>query len=92
MLKACFRLDGRVQREKEKLLVAPSSTEGSEEGPILGYVPVSLRIQPPVNTRDLNIRRWRRQRNVAEKVNSRSFNRHRDYFKSLTLSNLGEPS
>ena len=31
--------------------------------------------------------------NVAEKVNqARSFNLHRDYFKSLTLSNLGEPS
>ena len=28
---------------------------------------------------------------VAEKVNSRSFNLHRDYFKSLTLSNVGEP-
>ena len=27
----------------------------------------------------------------AEKVNSRSFNLHRDYFKSLTLSNVGEP-
>ena len=30
--------------------------------------------------------------NVAEKVNSRSFNLHRDYLKSLTLSNVGEPS
>ena len=30
--------------------------------------------------------------NVAEKVNSRSFNLHRDYSKSLTLSNGGEPS
>ena len=30
--------------------------------------------------------------NVAEKVNSRSFNLHRDYFKSLTLWNVGEPS
>ena len=30
--------------------------------------------------------------NVAEKVNSRSFNLHRSYSKSLTLSNLGEPS
>ena len=30
--------------------------------------------------------------NVAEKVNSRSFNLHRDYSKSLTLSNVGEPS
>ena len=31
--------------------------------------------------------------NVAEKVNqARSFNLHRDYFKSLTFSNLGEPS
>ena len=29
---------------------------------------------------------------VAEKVNSRSFNLHRDYSKSLTLSNVGEPS
>ena len=29
---------------------------------------------------------------VAEKVNSRSFNFHRDYSKSLTLSNVGEPS
>ena len=29
---------------------------------------------------------------VAEKVNSRSFNLHRDYPKSLTLSNVGEPS
>ena len=31
-------------------------------------------------------------KNVAEKVNSRSFNLHSDYFKSLTLSNVGEPS
>ena len=31
-------------------------------------------------------------KNVAEKVNSRSFNLHRDYSKSLTLSNVGEPS
>ena len=30
--------------------------------------------------------------NVAEKVNSRSSNLHRDYSKSLTLSNVGEPS
>ena len=30
--------------------------------------------------------------NVAEKVNSRSFNLDRDYSKSLTLSNVGEPS
>ena len=30
--------------------------------------------------------------NVAEKVNSRSFNLHRDYSKSLTLSNVGKPS
>ena len=30
--------------------------------------------------------------NVAEKVNSRSFNLHRDYSMSLTLSNVGEPS
>ena len=30
--------------------------------------------------------------NVAEKVNSRSFNLHHDYSKSLTLSNAGEPS
>ena len=29
---------------------------------------------------------------VAEKVNSRSFNLHGDYSKSLTLSNVGEPS
>ena len=32
------------------------------------------------------------RKNVAEKVNSRSFNLHRDYSKSLTLSNVGEPS
>ena len=31
------------------------------------------------------------RKNVAEKVNSRSFNLHRDYSKSLTLSNVGEP-
>ena len=30
--------------------------------------------------------------NVAEKVNSLSFNLYRDYSKSLTLSNVGEPS
>ena len=30
--------------------------------------------------------------NVAEKVNSRPFNLYRDYSKSLTLSNVGEPS
>ena len=30
--------------------------------------------------------------NVAEKVNSRSFNLHRDYSKSLTLSTVGKPS
>ena len=30
--------------------------------------------------------------NVAEKVNSRSFNLHHDYSKSLTLSNVAEPS
>ena len=30
--------------------------------------------------------------NVTEKVNSRSFNLHSDYSKSLTLSNVGEPS
>ena len=32
------------------------------------------------------------RQNVAEKVNSRSFNLHRDYSKKLTLSNVGEPS
>ena len=30
--------------------------------------------------------------NVSEKLNSRSFSLHRDYSKSLTLSNVGEPS
>ena len=30
--------------------------------------------------------------NVAEKVSSSSFNLHGDYSKSLTLSNVGEPS
>ena len=30
--------------------------------------------------------------NVTERVNSRSYNLHRDYFKSLTFSNVGEPS
>ena len=30
--------------------------------------------------------------NIPEKVNSCSFNLHRDYPKSLTLSNVGEPS
>ena len=30
--------------------------------------------------------------NGAEKVNSRSFNLHTDYSKSLTLSNVGESS
>ena len=30
--------------------------------------------------------------NVAEKVNSCFFNLHRDYSKSLTSSNVGEPS
>ena len=30
--------------------------------------------------------------NIPEKVNSWSFNLHRDYSKSLTLSNVGEPS
>ena len=30
--------------------------------------------------------------NVAEKVNSRSFNLYRNYSKSITLSNVGEPS
>ena len=30
--------------------------------------------------------------NVAEEVNSRSFNLHRDYSKSLTLSNVFEAS
>ena len=32
------------------------------------------------------------RKNFAEKVNPRSFNLHRDYSKSLTLSNVGEPS
>ena len=32
------------------------------------------------------------QENVPEQVNSRSFNLHSDYSKSLTLSNVGEPS
>ena len=30
--------------------------------------------------------------NIPEEVNSCSFNLHRDYSKSLTLSNVGEPS
>ena len=30
--------------------------------------------------------------NVAEKVNSRSFNLYHDYSRSPTLSNVGEPS
>ena len=30
--------------------------------------------------------------NIPEKVNPCSFNLHRDYSKSLTLSNVGEPS
>ena len=42
--------------------------------------------------KDLKIRGPGRRENVAEKVNSRSFNLHRDYSKSLTLSNVGEPS
>ena len=31
------------------------------------------------------------RKNVAKKVNSRSFNLYRDYSKSLTLSNVGKP-
>ena len=42
--------------------------------------------------KDLKIRGLGRRENVAEKVNSRSFNLHRDYSKSLTLTNVGEPS
>ena len=48
--------------------------------------------RPLVFNRDLKIRGRRWQENVAEKVNSRSFNLHRDYSKSLDLSNEGEPS
>ena len=33
-----------------------------------------------------------RRENVAEKENSHSFNLHCDYSKSLTLSNVGQPS
>ena len=44
--------------------------------------------------RDLRSEDGDGRENVAEKVNSRSFNLHRDYSKyskSLTLSNVGEP-
>ena len=44
------------------------------------------------DTRDLKIRGRRRQRKRRLKVNSRSFNLHRDFSKSLTLWNVGEPS
>ena len=43
-------------------------------------------------TRDLRSEDGEGRENVAEKANSRSFNLHRDYSKSLTLSNIGEPS
>ena len=41
--------------------------------------------------RDLRSEDGDGRKNVAEKVNSRSFNLHRDYSKSLTLSNVAEP-
>ena len=43
-------------------------------------------------TRDLRSEDGEGRENIAEKANSRSFNLHRDYSKSLTLSNIGEPS
>ena len=43
-------------------------------------------------TRDLRSEDGEGRENVAEKANSRSFNLHGDYSKSLTLSNIGEPS
>ena len=47
---------------------------------------------PPESSGTLRSEDGEGSENVSEKVNSRSFNLHRDYFKSLTLSNVGEPS
>lgn len=52
-------------------------------------------IKSTVGNRDLKIRGRRvktSSENVNEKVNSRSFNLHRDYAKSLALSNVGNYS
>ena len=53
-----------------------------------------LKLRPFLNTPIVTLRSEDGDggENVAEKVNSRSFNLHRDYSKSLTLSNVGEPS
>ena len=41
---------------------------------------------------DLTIGRRDGSENVASKMNLRSFGLYHDYFNSLTLSNVGEPS
>ena len=55
-------------------------------------IPVLLLNQPNIRSDQLRSKDGDSSENVAEKVTSRSFNLHRDYSKSLTLSNVGEPS
>ena len=44
------------------------------------------------NITDFTIGRREGSENVASKMNLRSFGLYRDYFNSLTSSNVGEPS
>ena len=55
-------------------------------------VPVAVAVVGFVRSLTLRSEDGDGRENVAEKVNSRSFNLYRDYSKSLTLSNVGEPS
>ena len=57
---------------------------------ITNYTITAIAVEPVLGT--LRSEDGDGRKNFAEKVNPRSFNLHRDYSKSLTLSNVGEPS
>ena len=72
------------QLERRSLKKIRAST-GFE--PMTSALPVRCRLLGTLRSEDGDGRE-----NDAEKVKSHSFNLHRNYSKSLTLSNVGEPS
>ena len=68
------------------ITIIEENTEAKESGTFTIIFP-SLSLLGTLRSEDDDGRE-----NVAEKVNSCSSNLHRDYSKSLTFSNVGEPS
>ena len=87
--KSIPKADAQLKRRRYCLELGPLCSILEFPSPSLNASPPP---PPPESSGTLRSEDGEGSENVSEKVNSRSFNLHRDYSKSLTLSNVGEPS